>query len=238
MTEEHTVKRFDEELAGLQSLVLEMGGLVQEQIRGAIEAMENQDVEAAREVSTRDHVVNGFDVRADEVSIKLLAMRQPMARDLRMIMALSKTVSDLERMGDKADKIARMVVRIYDNDDNPPNHGLLRHIPYMAELASLMLQGSLDALARMDVPKALEVARKDHELDCEFQAAMRYLSTYIMENPRNITHSIDIVFILKALERIGDHAKNISEYVVYLVKGKDVRHTSVSALADEERSAN
>lgn len=236
--EEHIVKRFDEELAALRALVLEMGELVQDQIRRAIEAMEQQDVEAARDVSVRDHIVNGLDVRAEELSIKLLAMRQPMARDLRMIMVLSKAVSDLERIGDKADKIARMVVRIYDSDDNPPNHGLLRHIPYMAEFACVMLQGSLDALARMDVPKALEVARKDHELNCEFHAAMRYLSTYIMENPRNIAYSIDVVFILKALERIGDHAKNISEYVVYLVKGKDIRHISVNTLVDEERSAN
>lgn len=230
--EQHTVKRFDEELANLRSLVLKMGGLVQEQIAGAIKALDDEDLDNARRISDRDQVVNGYDVQADEEAINLLARRQPMGSDLRLIFSLSKAVTDLERIGDEADKIAQMVLRIYGGDASAPNHGLLRDVPTMGELALRLLQGSLEAVARMDLAKAIEVARRDADLDEAFEAAIRHLSTYVMQDPRNMGHAINAVFILKALERIGDHAKNIAEYVVYYVKGKDVRHVRPSELTE------
>lgn len=223
MVEQHTVKRFDAELNNLRSLVLKMGGLVQEQIEGAMKALDDEDLDAARHIALRDQLVNRYNVQVDEDSINLLARRQPMGSDLRLIVALEKTVADLERIGDEAAKIAQMVLRIYDSGGTAPNHGLLRDVPAMAELALRLLTGALDAVARMDTDKALEVARRDADLDEAFGAALRHLSTYIMEDPRNMGHAINAVFILKALERMGDHSKNIAEYVVYYVKGKDIR---------------
>ncbi len=229
-TEGHTVKRYDQQLGSLRSLVLEMGGLVEDQIQRAVQALLEEDLAVAREVVARDHVVNGFDVRADEEVVSLLALRQPMAGDLRMILSMAKTVTDLERIGDEAEKIARMAVRMYDGT-SAPNARLLRDVGGMAKLASMMLHGALDALARMDVERALEIAKGDDELDSEYQSALRRLVTFMMEDPRTIGHALDVLFIVKALERIGDHSKNIAEYVIYLVKGKDVRHTKLENLS-------
>lgn len=228
--DEHTVKRFDQELSELNSLVLRMGGLVQEQISHAMEAMRNEDLEASREVIARDHVVNFMDVQADERIVNLLALRQPMGRDLRMIMSLGKTVTDLERIGDEAERIARMTIQIYANSAIHPSRKLLRDTISMARVATAMLREALDALARLDVDKALEVAKSDAELDGEFQSALRRLATYILEDSRNVGHTINVTFVIKSLERIGDHAKNIAEYVIFLVKGKDVRHVSPESL--------
>ncbi len=237
MLEQHTVKRFDEELKNLQSLVLKMGGLVQEQIEGAVRALDDEDLDAARRIAARDQEVNRYNVQVDEASVDILARRQPMASDLRLIVALEKTVTDLERIGDEAAKIAQMVLRIYDSDGNAPNHGLLRDVPRMAELALRLLTGALDSIARMDTDKALEVARRDADLDEAFGAAIRHLSTYVMEDPRNMSHAINTVLILKALERMGDHAKNIAEYVVYCVKGTDIRSAEGQEVADLEVSS-
>lgn len=231
--DEHIVKRYDQELAHLRSLVLEMGGLVEDQISRVVKALDDEDVNAAREVIARDHVVNGLEVKATEESTNLIALRQPLASDLRLIMSLSKAVTDLERIGDEAERIARMVVHIYDSNTSPPSNRLFRDVMIMARLASGMLRGSLDALARMDVEKAVEVAQGDQELDAEFQAGLRHMVTYMMEDSRIIGHAIDVIFMIRSLERIGDHSKNIAEYVVYLVKGKDVRHVSVSDLQKE-----
>lgn len=232
-TDKHTLKRYDEDLAHLRSLVLEMGGVVEEQISQAIRALDDEDVGAAREVIARDHVVNGFDVKANEECTNLIALRGPVAGDLRMLMSLSKTITDLERIGDEAEKIARMVVHIYDSEGTTPNHGLLRDVNTMARIALTMLRGALDCLARIDAEKAVDIARVDADLDDEFRAALRRLITYMMEDPRTIGHAIDVLFIIKALERIGDHSKNITEYVVYLVKGKDVRYISPDVVAQE-----
>ena len=237
MADQHTVKRFDEELNNLQSLVLKMGGLVQEQIEGAIQALDDEDLDAARRIATRDQLVNRYNVQVDEESVKLLARRQPMGSDLRLIVALEKAVTDLERIGDEAAKIAQMVLRIYDSDGNAPNHGLLRDVPPMAQLALRLLTGALDSLARMDTAKAMEVARRDADLDEAFGAAIRHLSTYVMEDPRNMGHAINTVLILKALERMGDHSKNIAEYVVYYVKGKDIRRVEGKDVTDLEVSS-
>ncbi len=232
-TDKHTLKRFDEDLAHLRSLVLEMGGVVEEQISQAISALDDEDVSAAQEVIARDHMVNDFDVKANEECTNLIALRGPVASDLRMLMSLSKTITDLERIGDEAEKIARMVVHIYDSDSSAPNHGLLRDVNTMAKIALTMLRGALDCLARIDAEKAMDIARVDADLDDEFRSALRRLITYMMEDPRTIGQSIDVLFIIKALERIGDHSKNITEYVVYLVKGKDIRHTNPNMVAQE-----
>ena len=226
--EEHTFRRFDQELAHLNKVVLRMGGLVEDQIAKAMSALRDANLDAARDVVARDHVV--LDVQADEQIVNLLALRQPVGRDLRMILSLGKTVTDLERIGDEAERIARMTLDIYGSSDPPPDARLLSDAFRMSTLATRMLHDVLDALARLDVEKAIQVARGDVELDSEFQAALRRLSTYIMEDARNVGHTINVTFIVKSLERIGDHSKNIAEYVVFLVKGKDVRHVSPESI--------
>jgi phosphate transport system protein len=221
-TEGHTVRRFDGELAGLRLLLLEMGGLVLDQVRRAADALDHEDVTAARDVITRDHVVNGYDTRMDEASISLLARRQPMGGDLRVIMSIGKAVADLERIGDEAKKIARMAVQLFADGTALPRRALLRDVRPMAALATRMLGDVLRAFDEMDVDAALAVAEGDAELDREFRAASRRLS--IMEDSRQLGHAINVLTAVKALERIGDHAKNIAEYIVYLVRGQDIRH--------------
>ena len=176
----HTVKQFDIQLANLRNLVLEMGGLVEEQIKRAIQALDDEDIIASREVISRDQVINGLQVKADEDCVSLIALRQPVGGDLRLIMSLSKSVTDLERIGDEAEKIARMTIKTYDGVSSPPSAKLLRDVAPMAKLAQNMLHGCLDALARLDVEKAVEVAQGDDELDQEFQSALRRLITYMM----------------------------------------------------------
>ena len=226
----HTVKQFDAQLANLRNLVLEMGGLVEDQIKNAVKSLDDEDLTLAREVIARDQIINGLQVKIDEDTITLIATRQPVGSDLRLIMSLSKIVTDLERIGDEAEKIARMTIKTYDVVSSPPSAKLLRDVTPMAKLATDMLHGCLDALARVDVEMAVNVARGDDNLDQEFQSALRRLITYMMEDPRTIGHAISVLFIIKALERIGDHAKNIAEYIIYLVKGKDVRHVSMDTL--------
>ena len=226
----HTVKQFDAQLANLRNLVLEMGGLVEDQIKYAVKSLDDEVLTLAREVIARDQIINGLQVKIDEDTITLIATRQPVGSDLRLIMSLSKAVTDLERIGDEAEKIARMTIKTYDVVSSPPSAKLLRDVTPMAKLATDMLHGCLDALARVDVEMAVNVARGDDNLDQEFQSALRRLITYMMEDPRTIGHAISVLFIIKALERIGDHAKNIAEYIIYLVKGKDVRHVSMDTL--------
>ena len=219
----HTVKQFDVQHANLRNMVLEMGGLAEDQIKRAIAALDEEDMSAAREVIARDRLVNGIQVKADEDCISLIALRQPAGSDLRMIISLSNTVTDLERIGDGAKKIARMTLQIYDGVSSPPSAKLLRDVKPMAELAADMLHNCLDALARLDVEKALTIIHSDDELDQEFQSALRRLITYMMEDSRTIGHAINVLFIIKALERIGDHCKNIAEHIVYLVEGRNIR---------------
>ena len=234
MQQSGTFKRFDQEFAHLNKIVLRMGGLVEDRIAKAISALRDADLDAARNVVARDHVVNFLDVQADEQIVDLLALRQPVGRDLRMILSLGKTVTDLERIGDEAERIARMTIDIHRSNNPPPDTLLLGDAFRMSALATRMLHDVLDALARLDVEKAIQAARGDVELDGEFQAALRRLSTCIMEDARNVGHTINVTFIVKSLERIGDHSKNIAEYVVFLVKGKDVRHVSPESIDTEE----
>lgn len=229
---EHISQRFDQELAGVRSLVLEMGGLIEEQITLAAQAFEEGDTDLASEVIANDHRVNGLEVRIDEECTAILARRQPIASDLRLVMAVVKTITDLERMGDEAEKIARMTIHM-NQQERAYTPNLVRDVSVMADLARSMVRNALDAFARLDVSEAVAVAQGDADLDAEFQSSMRHLITYMMEDPRTIGKAIDVLFIVKALERIGDHAKNMAEYVIYLVKGKDVRHTSLDRLTHE-----
>lgn len=235
--EQHTVKRFDQELKELQALILEMGGLVEDQIHQSVSALHEENTQQARDVIERDHNVNLMEVKIDEQIINLIALRQPMASDLRMVISLSKAVTDLERIGDEAEKISRMSLRLYEQGNNAPQPRLLRDIQNMSKLASSMLRDSLDALARLDAEQALKISRGDTELDAQYGDALRRLVTYMMEDPRTIGHAIDVMFVIKALERIGDHAKNIAEYIIFLVKGKDIRHLSTEDAEDVVRSS-
>ena len=228
---EHTLKQFDTELEEIRSRVLQMGGLVEQQIVRAIEALTNGNVGLAREVMGNDHLVNALEVAIDEDCSTVIARRQPAAKDLRMIMTVVKTITDLERIGDEAAKIARMTLSLYSSDR--PTVPRAAEIQHVADLALGMLRNALDAFARLDLAVAAKVVRQDEQVDSEFKAILRQLITFMMEDPRTISHALDILFIAKSIERIGDHAKNMSEYVVYLVKGKDVRHTSVETLERE-----
>jgi phosphate transport system protein len=231
---EHTLKQFDTELEEIRSRVLQMGGLVEEQITQALEALISGNVTLARQVMENDHRVNALEVAIDEDCSTVIARRQPAAKDLRMVMTVVKTITDLERIGDEAAKIARMTRTIYESDR--PTVPRTSEIKHVADIALGMLRTSLDAFARLDLTVAARVVRQDEQVDQAFASILRQLITFMMEDPRTISHAIEILLIAKAIERIGDHAKNMSEYVVYLVKGKDVRHTSVETFEREALS--
>ncbi len=228
---DHTLKQFDTELEEIRSRVLQMGGLVEEQINLAIEALTTGNVTLARKVMEDDYRVNALEVAIDEDCSTVIARRQPAAKDLRMVMTVVKTITDLERIGDEAAKIARMTRAIYESDR--PSVPRTSEIVHVSDIALGMLRNALDAFARLDLTVAAKVVRQDEQVDKAFVSILRQLITFMMEDPRTISHAIEILFIAKAIERIGDHSKNMSEYVVYLVKGKDVRHTSIEAFERE-----
>ena len=228
MANEHISKKFDAELEAVRSRVLQMGGLVEQQITRAMEVLANGDIALANQVIADDHRVNALEVGIDDDCTHIIARRQPTASDLRMVMAVVKTITDLERIGDEAQKIARMAKQIHQSDMRLNSR--VADVRYACSLALDMLRTSLDAFARLDVSGAAKVVRQDEEVDECFRSILRQLVTFMMEDPRTISSSIDILFIAKAIERIGDHAKNMSEYVVYLVKGKDVRHITTEEL--------
>jgi phosphate transport system protein len=228
MPTEHTYKQFDAELESVRANVLKMGGLVEEQIVNAVEALIGGNVELADQVDNNDHTVNALEVAIDEECTQIIARRQPTASDLRMVMMVVKTITDLERIGDEAAKIARMAKLIHQGERiSLPRFS---EVKYMSGLVLDMLRKALDGFARLDATKAVEIARQDQSVDEEFRLNLRHLITYMMEDPRTISVFIDILFVTKAIERMGDHAKNMSEYVVYMVKGKDVRHTSLEEM--------
>ncbi len=231
MLSEHTYKQFDTELESVRANVLKMGGLVEEQIINAVEALMKGDLELAERVEANDHNVNALEVAVDEDCAHIVARRQPTASDLRMVMMVVKTITDLERIGDEAAKIARMAKLIHKAERiSLPRFS---EVKYMSELVLDMLRKALDGFARLDATKAVDIARADQLVDEEFRLNLRHLITYMMEDPRTISVFIDILFVAKAIERMGDHAKNMSEYVVYMVKGKDVRHTSLEEIEKE-----
>ncbi|BBF84112.1 phosphate transport system regulatory protein PhoU [Aquitalea magnusonii] len=228
---EHISKQFDMELETIRTRVLQMGGLVEQQILSAIDALMSGDIAKFDKVIAEDALVNSMEVAIDDDCQHIIARRQPAASDLRIIITVIKTITDLERIGDEAQKIARMGKTIYQSERYQMPR--FREIRKMAEVALAMLRRALDAFARLDATAALELAEEDMRLDDDFAAELRQLITFMMEDPRTISMSIDTLFISKAIERIGDHAKNISEYVVYLVKGKDIRHTSLETIKRE-----
>ena len=229
----HTVKRFDGEMSRINQLVLEMGGLVLDQIKRALHALREESLADALDVMERDKQVNALDVRIDEEILKLLAKRQPVASDLRDIIIVAKTAADLERAGDEIRKIGRLVERIYENGSPRPNQSMLRDINWMAEYAASMLRESLEAFDEVNPEKALHVIDRDREIEQEFEASLRRLTTYIMQDSRNVGHAVEVVLGLRGLERIGGHAKNIAGYIIYLVTGKDVRHEDLETIEAE-----
>lgn len=231
MQSEHTFKQYDAELEAVRAKVLEMGGLVEQQIVNALEALVKADPKLAKEVMENDHRVNNLEVQIDEDCSYIIARRQPAAGDLRSVMMMVKTITDLERIGDEATKIARTAQKIYEEDRMYKPR--FNEIKAMVSLVREMLRTALDGFARLDVSKTVEVAKQDELVDEQFRAAMRQLITFMLEDPRTISMSLEVLFVAKAIERIGDHAKNIAEYVVYMVKGKDVRHTSVQEMERE-----
>ena len=232
---EHTSKQYDAELEAVRARVLEMGGLVEQQIVNALKSLIEADTELAKEVMKNDAVVNALEVLIDENCNQIIARRQPAAGDLRMVMTMVKTITDLERIGDEATKIARTAQRISDEDRMYKPR--FTEIKSMVKIVREMLRISLDAFARLDVSQTAEVARQDELVDEQFRVAMRQLIMYMLEDPRTISMSLEVLFVAKAIERIGDHAKNIAEYVVYMVKGKDVRHSSLEEIERETQQS-
>jgi phosphate transport system protein len=224
---QHLSSQFDEELSRLRTHVLQMGGLVETQVSAAIEAYSTGEIASVKTIVETDRKVNELEKAIDDDCAHVIAKRQPTASDLRLILGISKIVTDLERAGDEAKKIAKGVRRIYENGHMPSQYGIgIRHL---AEAALTMIRRSLDAFARLDTPQASEVILADTDVDAEFKSIIRQLITHMMEDPRTITTSIDIIWIARAIERIGDHAKNISEQVVFIVEGRDIRHTKEKA---------
>jgi phosphate transport system protein len=225
----HILSRFNADLEGVRSGVMQMGGLVEQQLLNGIKALSAGDSRLGEEVARLDHKVNAMEVAIDEDCSRILATRNPTASDLRLIVAVIKTITDLERIGDEAEKLGHIASRLASLERPTDRYREIRHI---GDLVSDMVNGALDAFARMDTESAIKVARQDRIVDEEYEALQRQCITFMMEDPRSIRRALDVMWVGRALERIGDHAKNICEYVIYLVLGKDIRHLS---LEDVER---
>ncbi len=219
--DQHISKQFDSDLEDLKSRMLEMGGLVERQVAEALRAVEQADSALAVKVIEQENAVDALEMLIDEEATLLIARRQPAASDLRMVMAVLRSVRDMERIGDEAQKIAKMAIKLSEEGGAPRGYPELRHIGSQVQQ---MLNLALDAFARFDAQSALDVLPRDASVDMDYKSAVRELITYMMEDPRSISRVMNILWTLKAVERIGDHAKNICEQVVYLVQGRDIRH--------------
>lgn len=226
----HISQQFNSELEEIRSHVLAMGGLVEEQIRNATQSLVDGNVSLAEAVISRDVEVNKAEVSIDEECTHIIARRQPAATDLRLVIAVIKTITDLERIGDQAERVARMGSRLAEVERPKNNYHELQN---MGEHVAKMVHGALDAFARSDVETAIKVSKQDEQVDQEYDGLMRQCLTFMMEDPRKISQMLDIMWAARAIERIGDHAKNICEYVIYLVKGKDVRHITIEQMENE-----
>ena len=233
MPDKHLSTQFDSELNRISTRVMELGGIVERQISQAIFALTQFNLEAVEQVAALEERVNAMEVEIDYELSSIIARRQPTARDLRLLIAFSKATANLERMGDEAHKMARVVKSIIES-------GAARTLPtselrVAAEMASGLLRKALDALARLDTKAALAILKEDDLIDNEFDGFVRKLVTYMMEDPRTISPSLDLLFLAKAIERIGDHSKNVAELIIYLVEGKDIRHQSMAVIESTVR---
>jgi phosphate transport system protein len=236
MSGEHSSKQYDMDLETIRSKVLLMGGLVESQFHDAVACFRSGNIGQAETVIKSDENVNSLEVSLDDACSHLIVKRQPAANDLRTVMATIKVITDLERIGDEATKIARAAKNITERGVTTINH--YETIRVMATSASNMLHDALDAFARLDGKQAIKLIAQDEAVDHEFRSIMRTLITFMMEDPRTISSALDTLWVAKAIERIGDHAKNIAEYVIYIVEGKDIRHTDYAATQLDERTTN
>ena len=223
----HISQQFDNELEQVRSRVLAMGGLAEQQLQKAIKSLLKSDIKLAEEIIEQESQVNFYDVSIDSECTGILARRQPAATDLRLVMAISKTLTDIERIGDETEKIAQMVIRLAGRQA-PKSYYV--GVDAMGDHVGAMLRDTLDAFARMDSRAAVEIANEEPKADLQYGAILRQLVTYMMEDPRNISDTFDTVWVARSLERIGDHVRNICEHIIYLVEGKDVRHLSLEQI--------
>ena len=235
MSDKHLSTQFDAELSGISSRVLEMGGLVESQVVQAIHALSQFSGDVASLVLQQEERVNQMEVEIDRDLSAIIARRQPTARDLRLLIAISKAIANLERVGDEAARIARTVQRLINTGVSSRLRLPVADLGFEADLAIAQLRKALDAFARLDTARALEVLKQDDQIDQEFDGLLRKLITYMMEDPRTISSSIDLVFVAKAIERVGDHAKNLAEAIIYVVKGTDVRHSPMEDVENAVR---
>ncbi|MEZ5530561.1 MAG: phosphate signaling complex protein PhoU [Porticoccaceae bacterium] len=220
--DQHISRQFNEDLEAIKTSMLEMGGLVELQVGDAIRALEDADSGLAEKVIEVESRIDEMEMNIDETCTTLIARRQPAASDLRLVMAVSKTVRDLERIGDEAQKIAKMAIKLSEEGSAPRGYIEVRHI---GNCVRKMLNDSLDAFSRFDAEAAIDTMKDDRQVDMDYKTALREMITYMMEDPRSISRSVNILWALRSLERIGDHSKNICEYIVYLVQGRDIRHS-------------
>lgn len=224
----HISQQFNSELDEVKTHMLEMGGMVEQQVSDAIKALVDGDSGHAEKIKAGDRKVNSMEVSIDEECTRILARRQPAATDLRLVISISKLVIDLERIGDEAGKIAGLAIQLSESGESPRGYKEIRHI---GNHVGYMVRDALDAFARLDVDMALNVAKEDKLVDEEYSTAVRSLVTYMMEDPRSIGQVINVLWALRALERVGDHARNIAEQVIYMVKGENVRHVGIKEMA-------
>jgi phosphate transport system protein len=229
-TGEHLSKQYDQELEDLRARILHMGGLVEAQLQGAIASYDGEDTRLAEETIEADRQVNALEIELDSSVVNLIVRRQPTAGDLRLIIGAARTVTELERIGDEATKIAR-AAKWNEDKQRAMRSPRLHDITLSAAAAAAMLRGALDAFARLDAAAAAAIIGEDEGVDLQFQAVLRQLITFMMEDPRTISGSLDAVWVAKAIERVGDHAKNIAEHVIFVVQGTDVRHATPEQLA-------
>jgi phosphate transport system protein len=233
MVNEHTSTQYDAELESVRDSALLMGELAANQVRLAIDALSGGDMTHIDRIIADDHRINALEVAIDESCTRIIARRQPTAVDLRMVIMTIKTITDLERIGDEAKKIAIAAKSLsLKKNLTLPRFDKIKHV---ADLTLDMLHRSLDAFAKLDVSVVARIVRQDEQVDEEFRTVMRYLATFMLEDPRTISSVLEILFVAKSIERIGDHAKNMSEYVVYMVRGLDVRHTTAEEIEREIR---
>ena len=225
--DQHYSRSFNAELADVRNRVLEMGGLVDSQLKKAVEALASQDVSLAEQVIEDDHRVNAMEVELDEECTRIIALRAPAANDLRLAITVIKTITDLERIGDEAERVAKMVLH---EDAVGIDPGVIIELQEMGDMVRTMLDQSLDAFARNDADMAFRTTERDYAVDRRYQALTRQLTVLMSEDSTRVGSCIAALWVARALERIGDRSRNIYEYVIYLVGGKDVRHTSVDKM--------